>query len=365
MSVIANVAVLPQKPEPLRIETIKLPDPGPHQVVVRLFASGVCHSQLHQMHREREHPVVLGHEATGVVMHTGSDVSHVQEGDHVLVTWIPRDIKASGRLPIIATLETSEGLAISENVFTWADHTLCDEQYVVKVDKDVRTDVTAIIGCAVMTGAGAVMNTANVRAGESVAIFGVGGVGLSAIVAARMAGADPIIAVDLDEEKLEFARKFGATHGINASKVDPVAAIHELTRKENVYTIFQEPVSGADHSFDCIGIRKTMEQVVPACRGGHFGAEPGGNAVLVGVPMTPMELQSLDLLLNEKKFMGSIGGSCVPGRDFPTFVDWFQQGELDLDALVTERYELQDINAATDALEQGRISGRAILDYRG
>lgn len=365
MSVIANVAVLPQRHEPLRIETLTLPDPGPHQVLLRLFASGICHSQLHQMHRDREHPVVLGHEATGVVLATGSKVRHVEEGDHAFVTWVPRDIGRSGRLPTIATLETAEGLAVSENVYTWADHTLADEQYVVKVAADLRTDVTAIIGCAVMTGAGAVLNTANVRAGESVAIFGVGGVGLSAVVAARMRGADPIIAVDLDDAKLDFARRFGATHGINASREDPVEAIHALTARDGAYTIFQQPVSGADYSFDCIGIRKTMEQVVPACRGGHFGAAEGGTAVLVGVPMTSMELQALDLLLHEKRFLGSIGGSCVPDRDFPTFIDWFQQGELDLDALVTERYQLEDINLATAALEAGRISGRAILDYCG
>ncbi len=364
MSVNANVVVLPQQKAPLRIETIRLPDPGQHQVLVKLFASGVCHSQLHQMHRDREHPVVLGHEATGVVMETGKDVTHVQEGDHVFVTWVPRDIHASGRLPIIATLETSEGLAMAENVYTWADHTVADEQYVVKVDKNVRTDVTAIIGCAVMTGAGAVLNTADVKKGESVAIFGAGGVGLSAVVAARMRGADPIIVVDLDDTKLEFAKRFGATHGINASREDAVAAIHALTAKEKIYTIFQQPVTGADYTFDCIGLKKTMEQVVPACRGGHFGAAIGGTAVLVGVPMTPMELQALDLLLHEKRFVGSIGGSCVPDRDFPTFVDWFEKGELDLDALVTERYKLEDINEATDALEAGRISGRAILDYR-
>ena len=363
MSVIANVAVLPQQPGPLRIETIRLADPGPHQVVVRLFASGICHSQLHQIHREREHPVVLGHEATGIVMATGNAVAHVQEGDHVLVTWVPRDISVSGRVPVTATLDTADGLAVSENVYTWADHTLADEQYVVKVDKNVRTDVTAIIGCAVMTGAGAVMNTADVKAGESVAIFGVGGVGLSAVVAARMKGANPIIAVDLDDDKLAFAKRFGATHGINAGREDPVAAIHALTARSDVYTIFQQPVSGADYTFDCIGIRKTMEQVVPACRGGHFGAAHGGTAVLVGVPMTPMELQALDLLLHEKRFVGSIGGSCIPDRDFATFVDWFERGELDLDAMVTERYRLLDINLATEALEGGRITGRAILDY--
>lgn len=363
MSITARVAVLPRQPQPLRIEEIDLGDPGPHQVVVRQFASGVCHSQLHQMHRERTSPVVLGHESTGVVVAVGSAVSHVEPGDHVLVTWVPRDTVASGRVPTPATLETSEGLAVSENVFTWADHTLADEQYVVKVASDLRTDVTAIIGCAVMTGAGAVINTADVRRGQSVAIFGVGGVGLSAVVAARMVGADPIIAVDLDPAKLEFARRFGATHTVNASEQDPVAAIHALTGREGAHTIFRQPVSGADFTFDCIGIRTTMEQIVPACRSGHFGAAKGGTAVLVGVPMTPVELQAIDVLLNEKQFVGSIGGSCVPERDFPTFVDWFQRGELDLDALVTERYRLDEINAATDALQAGRIAGRAILDF--
>jgi len=307
--------------------------------------------------------VLLGHESSGVVLAKGSEVRHVREGDPVLVTWVPRDAASAGRLPPPASLTVSDGPAVSQNVFTWADHTIADEQYVVRVPTDLRTDVTAIIGCAVMTGAGAVVNTASVRSGQSVAIFGVGGVGLSAVVAARMAGADPIIAVDLDDAKLEFAKRFGATHGVNAGEDDPVAAIHELTRREGAYTILQQPVSGADYAFDCIGIRTTMEQVVPACRGGHFGAHKGGTAVLVGVPQTPVELSALDVLINEKAFIGSIGGSCRPDRDFPTFVDWFQRGELDLDALVTQRYRLEQINEATDALEQGRISGRAILEF--
>src|SRR5262249_2320810 len=148
-------------------------------------------------------------------------------------------------LPVRATLETSEGVAQSQNVFTWANYTLADEQYVVKVDASTRKDVTSIIGCAVMTGAGAVINTAGVQRGPSVAIFGVGGVGLSAVVGARMAGANPIIAVDLDDSKLEFARKFGATHMINASKTDPVAAIHALTPAKGGHTILETPVTGA------------------------------------------------------------------------------------------------------------------------
>lgn len=359
----ARVAVLPTDTSVLRIEELTLPDPGPTQVVVKQFASGVCHSQLHQMHRPREQPVILGHESTGVVLKTGKDVSHVREGDTVLVTWVPRNAAVSKAPPVRATLTVSDGEAQSENVFTWADHTLADQQYVVKVDPGIRTDVTAIIGCAVMTGAGAVINTAAVQPGQSVAIFGVGGVGLSAVVGARVAGADPIIAVDLDDSKLEFARRFGATHGINASREDPVAAIHALTTREGQYTILQTPVSGADFAFDCIGIKTTMEQIVPACRSGHFGARDGGTAVLVGVPGTTVELNAIDVLINEKHFIGSIGGSCAPDRDFPRFLEWQDNGDLDLDAMVTQRFGLDEINEATAALEQGRIAGRAILEF--
>jgi Zn-dependent alcohol dehydrogenase len=359
----ARVVVLPQQPGPLRIEEIVLPDPGPTQVVVRQFASGICHSQLHQMHRPRQTPVILGHESTGVVTKTGSAVRHVREGDLVLVTWVPRDAEHAADLPVRATLEVSDGTAQSENVFTWADYTLADEQYVVKVDPATPRDVTSIIGCAVMTGAGAVINTAGVQRGQSVAIFGVGGVGLSAVVGARMAGANPIIAVDLDDTKLEFARRFGATHLVNAGKGDPVAAIHALTPRNGEFTIMKTPVSGVDFAFDCIGIRKTMEQIVPACRGGHFGVHAGGTAVLVGVPSTPVELNAIDVLIAEKHFIGSIGGSCAPDRDFPIFLDWHRKGSLDLDAMVTARYRLEDINAATTALERGKIQGRAILEF--
>jgi Zn-dependent alcohol dehydrogenase len=363
MSTPARVVVLPQDTAVLRIEELELPDPGPTQVVVKQFASGICHSQLHQMHRPRQSPVVLGHESTGVVLKTGSSVSHVKEGDTVLVTWVPRNAAVAKEPPVRATLQVSDGVAQSENVFTWADHTLADQQYVVKVDPHIRTDVTSIIGCAVMTGAGAVINTAHVQPGDSVAIFGVGGVGLSAVVGARLAGANPIIAIDLDDEKLAFAKSFGATHGINAGNEDPVQAIHALTARDAEYTIFQTPVSGVDFAFDCIGIKTTMEQIVPACRSGHFGARDGGTAVLVGVPGGNVELNALDVLVNEKHFIGSIGGSCSPDRDFPRFLEWQDSGELDLDALVTQRYRLEQINEATAALEQGRISGRAILEF--
>lgn len=360
----ARVCVLPQEPGPLAIIDMELPDPGPFQVVVKQYASGVCHSQLHQMHNPRQSAVILGHESTGVVLKAGSEVNHVSEGDTVLVTWVPRDAKHTERAPLPASLDLPDGrTAVSQNVFTWADHTIADEQYVVKVNPDIDREVTAIIGCAVMTGAGAVENTAKVREGQSVAIFGVGGVGLSAVVAARTLKANPIIAIDLDETKLEFARRFGATHTINAAGTDPVKEIRTLTTDESRRSMMGRPVSGADFVFDCIGLKQTMEQIVPAARTGFFGAEPGGTAVLVGVPQTSVELNAIDVLVNEKKFIGSIGGSCSPDRDFPRYLDWYAKGLLDLDVLVTQRYAIDEINEATRALEQGEIAGRSILVY--
>ena len=360
----ARVIVLPADDGPLKVVDVELPDPAPHQVIVKQFASGVCHSQLHQMHTPRQSPVVLGHESTGIVLQKGSAVTHVKEGDTVMVTWVPRDANAATRDPDRAELKLADGsTAVSQNVFTWADTTIADEQFVVKVDANIEKEVTSIIGCAVMTGAGAVENTAAVKEGDSVAIFGVGGVGLSAVVAAKKLGANPIIAIDLDDEKLAFAKEFGATHTINAGATDPVAAIKALTTHSDRSTMFEGPVSGADFVFDCIGLKQTMEQIVPAVRSGHFGAEPGGTAVLVGVPMTSVELNATDILINEKKFIGSIGGSCSPDRDFSKYLEWYAEGSLNLDSMVTARYSIDDINEATRALAAGEIAGRAILVF--
>lgn len=364
MAAEAKVVVVPKVQGPLEIHSVVLPSPGPHQVLIKQFASGICHSQLHTMHRSRSAPEVLGHESTGEVLEVGTEVSHVAPGDTVMVTWVPRTIKPGDRIPEAARVELASGeVATCSNVFTWADHTLVDEGYVVKVPSTIEPLVSSIIGCAVMTGAGAVENTANVQAGDSVAIFGVGGVGLSAVVAASARGANPLITVDLDDEKLAFARRFGATHTINAAKVDPIAEIRALTQKTDRATIRRETVAGADFVFDCIGIKKTMEQIVPAARTGFFGGESGGTAVLVGVPTTGVELDPLDLLMNEKRFIGSIGGSCSPDRDFPRYIQWHQEGTLDLESLVTERFGIEDINSATAALEAGEIQGRAILVF--
>lgn len=360
----ARVAVLPQENGRLSIMEVVLPDPLPHEVVIKQFSSGVCHSQLHQMHNPRNNPVVLGHESTGVVMAKGSHVTHVREGDLVMVTWVPRNRLANTQPTQPATLKLPDGtLAVSQNVFTWADKTIADEQYVVKIPEDTPKDVTSVIACAVMTGAGAVLYTAGVRKGDSVAVFGAGGVGLSAIAAARIVGAEPIIAVDLDDEKLAFARKFGATATVNAAKEDAVKAIRALTERAGMLDTLRRPMSGVDFAFDCIGHKVTMEQILRAVRSGILGQSSGGTAVLVGVPQTKVELNALDIMVNEKKYLGSNGGSCQPDRDFPVFLEWHKSGKLDLNNLVTQRFRLDQINEAVAMLEAGSIKGRAILEF--
>jgi len=364
MATLARIAVQPIGDGPLRIEKVNIPDPEPSQVLIKQYASGVCHSQIHQMHFSRKQPVLLGHESTGIVMKIGSDVQRVKEGDTVIVTWMPQLASKSEKPASSVQLNVSDGIAMAwEGVFTWGTHTLVDEQFVVKVNSDIKRDVSAIIGCAVMTGAGAVLNTGNVQSDESVAVFGVGGVGLSAIVAAKMREAKMIIGVDLDDQKLEFAKRFGATHVINATLEDPVHAIRKLTIQEGTSDLFGYPVHGVDYAFDCIGVNKTIDQIIHACRSGQFGIRNGGKAILVGIPSSKVELNALDMLIHEKKFIGSLGGSCVPDRDFPLFIDWARKGILDLDSMVTTRYSLDQINEAISDLSNGKIFGRAIIDF--
>src|ERR1043166_3021682 len=204
------------------VEDIDLPDPGPSQVLVRQFATGVCHSQLHELNRPNPNlPLVLGHESTGVVSAAGRDVTHVKEGDHVMVTWVQRNASRMTPRPTPAQVtyrgqQVNYGAPAWTGTFTWSRDTVADRQMVPPLEKDVATDVTSIIGCAVMPGAGAALNAAQVRPGNSVAVIGAGGVGLSVIQACANLSADPIIVVDLTEEKLEFAKRFGATIGVNA-----------------------------------------------------------------------------------------------------------------------------------------------------
>ena len=363
MAVEARVAVLPEKPGPLRIEEVRLPDPGPHQVLVRQHASGICHSQLHQIREPRQSDVVLGHESTGTVLEVGGEVASFRPGERVMVTWLPRVLDPDRR-PEAASVRLADGrTAHSQMVFTWADHTLADELFLVRLPDEAPTDVTAIIGCAVMTGAGAVINTADVREGRSVAVFGVGGVGLAAVAAAHVRGARPIVAVDLDDAKLEFAKRHGATHGVNASAGDAVERIHELTRDPERADLMGQPISGVDYAFDCIGAPETARQIVPSLRGQALGSNLASTGVFVGIPRGTFEMSPGELILHEKRLVGSLGGSSHPERDFPEYLDWHARGLLDLDGLVSRRFALDEINEAVEALEAGRIEGRAILEF--
>ena len=336
---------------PLTVDEIELPEPDENQVVVKQFASGICHSQLHQMHNPAlVRPLLLGHESTGVVVAKGRNVTHVQEGDHVMVTWVPRNGHEGMTPPTQGTMSYRGKQASWQAAPTWAEATVAHEQYVVPLAKDVPTDVTAIIGCAVMTGVGAALNTAKVEPGSSVAIYGVGGVGLCVLQGCVIAGARQIIAIDLHDEKLAMAREFGATHTINASVDDPVKRIGELTN------------GGADYAFDAIGRKETMEQLLPSVKPGIAAIREGGVAMLVGVPQTPATLNMRDIFL-ARTYRGSFGGSSRPDEDYPRFVEWFQQGKLDLNRLVTARYKLDQINEACEALEAGKIGGRAILTF--
>ncbi|MFK7894657.1 MAG: zinc-binding dehydrogenase [Myxococcota bacterium] len=362
----ARIAILSKGERRVHVEAVTLPDPGPHQVVVKIFATGLCHSQIHEIAEERRSDIALGHEATGDITAIGSAVSHVGVGDRVIVGGIARTVDAPTRRPEVATVLRKNGrVAISQGVYTWADHALLDELYVVKVPKETKPDVTCIVGCAVMTGAGAVVNTADVKAGQSVAVFGAGGVGLCTIAAARIVGATPIIAVDLDSDKLDAARRHGATHLIDASREDPVERIRTLTTSDQALDMSGLPVCGVDVAFDCIGTEQTARQILPAARTKPLGGEGGSQAILVGIPDTEFPVSPLDLFVHEKRLTGSLAGSCRPDRDVPRFLEWAARGELDLEALVTRRYALDEINEGIAALAAGQIEGRAIVTCPG
>jgi S-(hydroxymethyl)glutathione dehydrogenase / alcohol dehydrogenase len=352
MSTEARVVVLPPGASRLEIQPVLMPDPGPWEVVVEQKATGVCHSQLgHIANADPTRPLVLGHESFGVVAAKGAHVKHVDVGDEVFVTWIPRSTE---RPPQPTRIPLANGdWAVTRNVFTWGTHSLVDEQYVVKAPPGLPADLASIIGCAVMTGAGAVMNCAGVEAGRSVAVWGVGGVGLVAVAAARILGASPVIAVDIDDTKLELAKHMGADHLINASAVDPVDAIRSVTSGGGV--------EGVDYSLDCTGRSENLAKSLAAVRPGVPGGNTGGSAVLVGVIRGTLEVAGMELLNGQKHLSGCLGGACVPDRDFATFVDWFRSDQLDLDALVTDRYPLEQVNEAVDDLRNGRIVGRAVI----
>jgi Zn-dependent alcohol dehydrogenase len=338
---------------PLVIEEIDIPDPGPNQVTVRNLASGVCYSQVHQLGNPGlPRPMGLGHEGSGVVTHVGKEVTHVKEGDHVISTWVSR-IPMRGLPDSRPTGATFNGrtLIADGDVYTWSEHMVTFAEKVVPMSPSDPTDISCLIGCAVLTGAGAVLHTAKVERGQSVAVFGVGGVGLSAIGAAAIVGADPIIAVDLNDHKLQFARDFGATHGINASYTDPVNEIWAINS------------GGVDYALDAVGAPSTALQILDAIRqGGPRADNQGGMAVLLGIPISDASVDLNKILLYQRHYCGSLGAT-EPDTDFPLFLQWMREDKFPLGKLVTNRYSLDQAEEARIALEEGQILGRAILEF--
>jgi Zn-dependent alcohol dehydrogenase len=351
----ARAAILYEAGAPLLVDEIEIPEPREGELLVRNLATGVCHSQLHQLRAPlpQGRPVLLGHEATSEVVAVGEGISHVRPGDRVLLTWHRRNAQPGDGVPPAPTSASWRGQPIGDeydSIYTWSDHSLVRHEYAVPAPPDIDPGAASVIGCAVMTGAGAVLNTADVAAGASVAIVGVGGVGLCAVAAAAVRGADPIIAIDLDDEKLDFARRFGASITINAGQGNAVEEVRSATG------------GGVDFAFDCIGHSSTTRQALEMARSGDWTVNAGGSAVLVGWPTTDAVVDALDLVVGEKRLLGSAGGSSRPQRDFPLFYNWYREGLLDLDTLISERWRLDEINTAVERLGEGRVLGRSVIE---
>jgi Zn-dependent alcohol dehydrogenase len=355
-----EAAIYAEIGRPMIIDQVDLPEPGPTQVLVRYAASGICHSQLHTLRRSTTPvPTVMGHEAAGTVVSVGSQVTSVREGDR-FVTGIVQRNPANPFQPIPANpmwhgqILNFGGPAYT-GVYTWSREAVLDEQMLFKITDSIPSDLAAVIGCAVLTGCGAAKNAAQVRPGNSVAIFGVGGVGLCVVQACANLGAFPIIAVDVSDEKLEYAKQFGATVGINSRRQDPIAEIRHLTGGEDI--------SGVDFAFDAIGATQTIELVLLAARAKLRYERDGGIAVIVGVPHGTQAAPRMELIMQGKAYRGAPAGCGWPERDYPIYLHWYKKGTLPLEKLISARFKLEEINEACAALEHGEIAGRAIIEY--
>jgi S-(hydroxymethyl)glutathione dehydrogenase/alcohol dehydrogenase len=343
-----EAAVLRELGQPLRLMSLALPALRPGQVLVEVAYSGVCHSQLLEVRGRRGPdrflPHTLGHEGSGTVLAVGPGVIKVRPGDPVVLTWI----KGEGAETPSTVYDSADGAVNSGAISTFLRHAILSENRVVRLPDDMPLREAALLGCALPTGAGLVLNTADVRPGSSVAVFGVGGIGLSAVLAAVLRQASPLIAVDVVESKLEDARRLGASHVINARQRDPLAAIAELTGGR-----------GVDCAVEAAGRRETMEAAFRAVRDG------GGLCVLAGnlpagerITIDPFDL------IRGKRIVGTWGGETRPDRDVPLYAAWFREGRLPLASLISREYRLAEVNKALADLEHGRVA-RALIDMAG
>ena len=357
-----RAAVLREVNKAMAVETIQHEDPSPNEVLIRTAATGVCHSDLHFFNGSYpgRFPMVLGHEAAGVVEKVGSRVSYVKAGDHVITclsTFCGTcEHCLTGRMslcmepavrrrPDEKSRLSKDGEALTQfaNLGSFAEMMLVHEHSLVKIRPDMPMDRAALIGCGVTTGVGAVIHTAKVEPGATVAVIGCGGVGLSCINGAAIAGAGRIIAVDMVPSKLDLARKFGATDIVNAKSGDAVAEVIEMTG------------GGVHYAFEAIGLKATAEQAFGMLR-------RGGTATIIGMipPGTMVSIHGPELLL-EKKLQGSLMGSNRFRVDMPRFIDFYLQGKLHLDDMISRRIQLADVNDAFAAIDKGEVARSVIM----
>jgi S-(hydroxymethyl)glutathione dehydrogenase/alcohol dehydrogenase len=350
--------------QPLSVEDITIAGPGPFEVLLRVAVAGLCHSDVRFM--EGSYPVplpaVMGHESAGIVEAVGSSVTHVAPGDHVItfltvfcgtcgfcMTGEPYQCTnrvATQRQSADSPRLSADGEPLHQflNLASFAEQMLVHENAVVRVPDEMPLDKAALLGCGVATGLGAVFNTAAVRPGESVAVIGCGGVGLSAIQGARIAGASTIVAIDLIDDKLDLARRLGATHAVNPEANEPVEMVRELTEE-----------TGVDYAFEAIGSARTAEMAFALVRN-------GGTAVVIGlIPIGQMVGIPGFELIYEKKIQGSNMGSNRFRVDVPRYVQMYLDGRLNLDDMVTNRFALDDINSGFDEMRTGRVARNLIL----
>ena len=357
-----KAAVLREINTPMEVEEVTIDNPGPNEVLLRTAAAGVCHSDMHFYNGTYPGrlPMILGHESAGIVEAVGSNVTYVKPGDHVITCLsvfcghceycltghlslcrAPEVQRDSGQPPRLS--QHGDDIGQFANLSSFAENMLVHEHAVAKIRQDMPLDRAALIGCAVTTGVGAVIHTAGVEPGATVAVIGCGGVGLSCINGAAIAGAGRIIAVDMVASKLDLARKFGATDGVDASAGDVVEQIRDLTD------------GGVHYSFEAIGRKVTAQQAFRMLR-------PGGTATVIGMipPGDMVELHGPDFL-REKKIQGSSMGSNRFRVDMPRFVDFYLQGKLHLDDMVSGRIKLGDVTHALLALETGEVARSVIM----
>lgn len=339
-------AVLYETNKPLRIEELILPDLSAGQVLVKIKYTGICHSQLNEIRglkgEDEFLPHTLGHEGAGIVEEIGPGVEKVKPGDHVVLTWI----KGSGADVNTAKYKRNDGSLVNSGaISTFLTKAVISENRLVKISDKMPLMEASLLGCAIPTGAGIIINTAKVSQGESIAIFGIGGIGLSALLAAKMNDASAIIAVDVQDDKLEKAIKLGATHTINSLKQDVLARIFEITNKR-----------GVDYAVESAGRKETMEKAFQSVR------DNGGLCIIAGnLPQgEQISINPFDLIRG-KKIIGTWGGETKPDKDIPVYIDLFLSGKLNLKSMISKIYTLDKINEMLDFFEKGEM-GRILID---